>query len=94
MIINLDESRIRTLAQVRAVLDGTQVLDFTPATDAQARCDWMAAVLRRLYYRGSSARLIGDWFWPICATSVASAAPHADSINRQPTSQMARDNIL
>ncbi len=50
MVIDLNESLIRTLEQVRAVLDGTQILDFTPAADAQSRCDWIALVLRRLEY--------------------------------------------
>lgn len=39
MINHLDETRIRTLEQVRAVLDGMQTLDF------QARCQ-RASVLR------------------------------------------------
>ena len=35
MIISLDDSRIRTLKRVRAVLKDTLALDFAPATDAQ-----------------------------------------------------------
>ena len=31
MLISLDETRIRTIEQVRAVLDGTRALDFTAA---------------------------------------------------------------
>ncbi|KVS48185.1 hypothetical protein [Burkholderia ubonensis] len=50
MIIDLDETRIRTLEQVRAVLDGMQTLDFTPAANAQARCAWIVSVLVRFSY--------------------------------------------
>jgi len=56
MIIDLDESRIRTVARVRAVLEGTYPLDFTPAADASARVEWVAVVLRRLRYRHLKAR--------------------------------------
>ncbi|MGU7780956.1 hypothetical protein [Burkholderia sp. PU8-34] len=45
MIIGLDETGIRTLEQVRAVLDSIQTLDFTPAATAQARCAWFVSVL-------------------------------------------------
>lgn len=51
MVINLDESKIRTLAQVREVLAGTFPLEFTPAADAASRCEWVATVLGRLRYR-------------------------------------------
>jgi len=50
MIISLDDSRIRTLKRVRAVLKDTLALDFAPATDAQSRCDWVTSALRRFYY--------------------------------------------
>jgi len=48
MIIDLNESRIRTLDQVRAVLDGTRTLDFTPAENRYAQYTWIAFVLARL----------------------------------------------
>ncbi|WP_052949796.1 hypothetical protein [Dyella japonica] len=51
MIISLDESRIRTIEQVRAVLDGTGTLDLAPAGDRYTRYGWMATVLARLSYR-------------------------------------------
>jgi hypothetical protein len=47
MIIDLDETRIRTLDQMLAVLDGTQTLDFTPTGDARDRAAWMDSVLIR-----------------------------------------------
>lgn len=50
MVINLDESQIRTLEQMRAVLDGTHTLEFTTSSDAQARCEWIEKVLKRFSY--------------------------------------------
>jgi len=50
MIINLNESQIRALDQVRAVLDGTQTLDFAPAACPHERREWVASVLRRFRY--------------------------------------------
>jgi len=37
MVINLNESQIRTVDQVRAVLDGTHCLEFAAGDDAHAR---------------------------------------------------------
>lgn len=45
MVINLDESQIRTLEQMRAVLDGTHTPEFTTSENAQARCEWIEHVL-------------------------------------------------
>ncbi|WP_143808896.1 hypothetical protein [Paraburkholderia susongensis] len=42
---------IRTLEQVRAVLDGTEKLEFAPATDTQARYAWVESILKRLRER-------------------------------------------
>ena len=54
MVICLDESRIRTVAQVRAMLKGTYPLEFTAATHAASHCGWSALVLGRLHYRSLS----------------------------------------
>lgn len=51
MIINLNESRIRTIDAVRAVLDGTRTFDFTPAACRFERYEWITAVLARLRCR-------------------------------------------
>ncbi|WP_342310524.1 transposase family protein [Burkholderia pyrrocinia] len=51
MIIDLNESRIRSMAQVRAILDGTHTLDFVPAASSDERREWVASVLRRFRYR-------------------------------------------
>lgn len=45
MIIHLNETTIRTSAQVRAVLKGTLELEFTVGLDAPTRCSWVASVL-------------------------------------------------
>lgn len=50
MIINLNEAQIRTLSEVRAVLDGTRALQFSPAESVGERYAWIAAVLKRLRY--------------------------------------------
>lgn len=51
LIIDLHETRIRTVKQMRAILEGTETSDFVPATSAHARCAWSASVLGRLHYR-------------------------------------------
>jgi len=51
MIISLNETKIRTIEQLRAILDGTETLEFTPAEDARARCGWIESVLIRFDYR-------------------------------------------
>lgn len=52
MVIDLNDSQICTLEDVCSVLDGAQVREFSSATNAKARCDWILAVLRRLRYAG------------------------------------------
>jgi hypothetical protein len=59
MIIDLNETRIRTVEQVRAVLEGTRTLEFVPAANAHARCAWIASVLGRLHYRQMSGPIAG-----------------------------------
>lgn len=51
MVIDLNESTVRSLAQIRAILDGTQTLDFTPAASSEERAYWVGRVLRRFRYR-------------------------------------------
>ncbi len=55
MIINLNESQIRALDQMRAVLDGTQTLDFAPAACPHERREWVASVPRRFPLRPTQA---------------------------------------
>ena len=50
MVIDMNESAVRTLAQVREVVAGTAALTFACAQDDEARYAWIALVLRRFDY--------------------------------------------
>ena len=50
MVIDMDEAQVRSLEQVRQVLEGTQSLEFRPADD-EGRYAWIESVLRRFEYR-------------------------------------------
>ena len=47
----MNEAQVRTLEQVRQVLEGTQSLEFRRAEDDEGRYGWIESVLRRLEYR-------------------------------------------
>lgn len=52
MVIDMNETQVRTLEQVRQVLEGTQALEFrTAEDDDEQRYAWIEQVLRRLGYR-------------------------------------------
>ena len=51
MVIDMNEAQVRTVEQVRQVLEGTQALQFRAAEDDEGRYGWIDAVLRRLDYR-------------------------------------------
>ena len=51
MVIDMNEAQVRTLGQVRQVLEGTQALEFGRAEDDEGRYGWIDAVLRRFDYR-------------------------------------------
>jgi hypothetical protein len=51
MVIDMNEAQVRTLEQVRQVLDGTQALEFRAAEEDEQRYAWIEQVLRRLGYR-------------------------------------------
>ena len=51
MVIDMNEAQVRTLDQVRQVLEGTQALEFRRAEDDAGRYGWIDAVLRRFDYR-------------------------------------------
>ena len=46
----MNEAQVRTLEQVRQVLEGTQSLEFRRAEDDEGRYSWIESVLRRLGY--------------------------------------------
>lgn len=47
----MNEAQVRTLEQVRQVLQGTQALEFRGAADDEGRYAWIESVLRRFDYR-------------------------------------------
>jgi transposase InsO family protein len=51
MVIDMNEAQVRTLEQVRQVLEGTQSLEFRRSEDDEGRYAWIEAVLGRLGYR-------------------------------------------
>ena len=67
MVIDMDEAQVRTLEQVRQVLQGTQSLEFRRAEDDEGRYAWIEAVLRRLEYRQLKRRDRGVVLWPTCS---------------------------
>jgi transposase InsO family protein len=50
MVIDMNESRLNTVAQLRAFLDGTLGVQFSPLNDDTQRYAFIGAVLRRLGY--------------------------------------------
>jgi transposase InsO family protein len=51
MVIDMNETQVRTLEQVRQVVAGTQALEFRRAEDDAGRYAWIGAVLKRFAYR-------------------------------------------
>ena len=50
MVIDMNEAQVRTLAQVRQVLAGTQAMEFQAAAADEGRYAWIEQVLRRFGY--------------------------------------------
>ena len=51
MVIDMNETQVRTIEQMREVLSGTQALQFTALTEDSGRYRWIEGVLRRIRYR-------------------------------------------
>ncbi len=51
MVIDMNETRLNTVAQLRAFLDGTLEIQFQPVRDDAQRYGFIAAVLKRFAYR-------------------------------------------
>jgi transposase InsO family protein len=51
MVIDMNETQVRTLEQVREVVQGTQALQFRRPEDDQGRYAWIESVLKRFGYR-------------------------------------------
>lgn len=52
MVIDMNDAKLKTLAQLQAFLDGSAGVAFQPAADDRARYEHIAAVLCRFGYRG------------------------------------------
>ena len=50
MVIDMNDTRLNTVAQLRAFLEGTLEVKFSPLTDDVRRYEFIAAVLRRMSY--------------------------------------------
>jgi len=51
MVIDMNETRLKTVAQLRAFFNGTLAVEFQPIGEDSLRYEHIAAVLRRLGYR-------------------------------------------
>jgi transposase InsO family protein len=51
MVIDMNETQVRTLEQVRQVLQGTEALQFRRPEDDEGRYAWIESVLKRFAYR-------------------------------------------
>ena len=51
MVIDMNETQVRTLELVRRVVEGTEALEFRRCEDDQGRYAWIESVLRRFDYR-------------------------------------------
>lgn len=51
MVIDMNETELKTVAQLRAFLNGTLAVEFQPLGEGSPRYAHIAAVLRRLGYR-------------------------------------------
>ena len=66
MVIDMNEAQVRTLEQVRQVLEGTQELEFRRADNDKGRYGWIEAVrdaLTTASCRAGTARRC----WPTCS---------------------------
>ena len=66
MVIDMNEAQVRTVEQVRQVLEGTQALQFRAAEDDEGRYGWIDGALRRRA-TVSSDEETGGWCWPTCS---------------------------
>ena len=51
MVIDMNETQLKTVAQLRTFLNGTLAVEFQPMGEGSLRDEHIAAVLRRLGYR-------------------------------------------
>ena len=70
MVIDMNEAQVRTLEQVRQVVDGMRASEFRRAEDDEGRYGWIEQVLRRFEYRrpGPHGQGTKGRCWPTCST--------------------------
>ena len=51
MVIDMNETQVRTLELVRRVVEGTEALEIRRCEDDEGRYAWIESVLRRFDYR-------------------------------------------
>ncbi len=94
MVIDMNEALVRSLEQVRQVLEGTQSLEFRRAEDDEGRYAWIELVLLRLSYRqlgradrGSVLAYVHMWTmrWRAPARSVDNASTRCPPPGPSPT---------
>jgi hypothetical protein len=56
MVVDMNEAQVRTVEQVRQVLERTQEFEFRRADYDEGRYSWIHAVLRRFDYRREVAQ--------------------------------------
>ena len=76
MVINLDETKLRTIAQLQEFLDATPEIGFTGAPDNGdvQRYEHISGVLGRFDYPRARQARTRPWCWPTCAAPAATAA--------------------
>jgi hypothetical protein len=73
MVIDMNEARLETIAQIRNFLAGTADTEFAAPTDEAARHAWVAKILRRFAY-SRCGRESAAAYGPTCAGSLATRA--------------------
>ncbi|MDZ7813335.1 MAG: integrase [Ideonella sp.] len=76
MVINMDETKLRTIQQLQDFVDATPEVKFTNAAgdDDSERYAHISRVLKRFDYPQRNKRS-AVWCWPTCATPAATAVP-------------------
>ena len=68
MVIDMNDTKLRTLAQVRAFLEGSAGVEFQPTGDDRTGYEHIGAVLRRFGYRAlgrADKGLVRRFIWCI-----------------------------
>ena len=72
MVIEMNETQVRTLELVRRVVEGTEALEFRRCEDDEGRYAWIESVLGRFDYRQSPSEAARARGYPLRATHFVS----------------------